>query len=240
MSGANRWIEYWNRDDFWGRLNLWELNARVFMRRAEGLLEFKKEDSVLDIGSGPGVLAFVLAGKVQSVLAVDTSPQFMEQTRNRCRNVSNVEAALPGNDYTDLTVFGRRFSLLLCNSVVQYYNDMGEVEALIRSAQKVALPGGRMLISDLNLKRGWIGFLGDAFCSVWESVQEGYARDLLRMAWRRWVPHSPYRNEDTTNCLLEFNYADIEALIARMGLKAEIIRRSFSIYANRPSLLIHF
>ena len=33
---------------------------------------------------------------------------------------------------------------------------------------------------------------------------------------------------------------DLEALIGRMRLKAQIIRRSLSIYANRPSLLIYF
>lgn len=240
MSDANGWIQYWSRDAFWGRMKLWELNARVFMRRAEGVLEFKEEDSVLDIGSGPGALALVLADKVKSVLAIDTAPQFVEMTRECCRKAPNVEAALSGSDYTDLSVFGRRFSLLLCISVVQYYNDISEVESLIRSAQKVALPGGRMLIADLNLKRGRIGFLGDAACSVWKSIQEGYALDLLRMAWNRWVVPSAYRNADASNQLLEFDCADIEALIERMSLKAEIIRHSFSIYANRPSLLIHF
>jgi ubiquinone/menaquinone biosynthesis C-methylase UbiE len=240
MSGANGWIEYWNRDDFWGRLKLWELNARVFMRRADGVLEFKKEDSVLDVGSGPGALAYALSGKVQSVLAVDTSPQFVELTRERCRNMPNVEAALTGNDYTDLTVFGRRFSLLLCISVVQYYNDIGEIEALIRSAQKIALPGGRMLIADLNMKRNRIGFLGDAFGSLWNSIREGHAPDLVRMAWKRWLAPSAYRSAGASNRLLEFDYDEVVALIKRMGLNAEIIRRSFSIYANRPSLLIHF
>ena len=239
MSGDG-WIEYWDQDNFWGRLKLWELNARVFLRRAAGLIEFKKEDTVLDIGSGPGELACVPAGKVQSVLAVDTAPQFVEMTRTRCRNLPNVEAALPGADYTDLTVFSRRFSLFLCISVVQYYNSVAEVESLIRSAQKNALPGGQMLIADLNLKRGRGGFMYDAACSIFKSVQEGYALDLLRMAWKRWCTPSAYRNAGSANRLLEFDYAEIEALIERMNLNAKIIRRSFSIYANRPSLLIHF
>jgi ubiquinone/menaquinone biosynthesis C-methylase UbiE len=237
---SESWIEYWNRDDFWGRLNLWELNARIFLRRAEGLLEFKKEDQVLDVGCGPGELALALSGNVQSVLAVDAAPQFVDMTRERCRNAPNVDAALTGSDYTDLTVFGRRFSLFLCISVVQYYNRIGEVEALIRSAQTVALPGARMLIADLNLKRNTAGFFYDAVCSVLQSLWNGYILSLLRMAWNRWCVAAGYRNVHSSSRLLEFSYSDIEALIERMGLNAQIIRRSFSIYANRPSLLIHF
>lgn len=191
------WIEYWNRDDFLGRLKLWELNARVFLKRAEGAIEFKKEDTVLDIGSGPGELAFALAGRVQSVLAVDTAPQFVAMARERCRPLTNVEVSLPAEDYTDLTFFGRRFSLFLCLSVVQYYNHVGEVEALIRSAQKVASPGARMLIADLNLKRGPAGFFWDAVCSIAAGVRDGYAADLLRMAWKRWVTPSAYRETGT-------------------------------------------
>ncbi len=236
----NGWIEYWNRDDFWGHLNLWELNARVFLRRAENLLELKQDDAVLDIGSGPGELALALAGKVQSVLAVDAAPQFVEATRARCRNVPNVEAVAPGADYTDLTVFGRRFSLFLCISVVQYYDDVGEVEALIRSAQKVSRPGGRMLIADLNLKRSRMGFVYDAAGSMLTGLREGYAPALLRMAGHRWCAASAYRRAGAANRLLEFDLNEIEALVGRMGLNAKIVRRSVSIYANRPSLLIHF
>lgn len=240
MKPANGWIDYWSRDDFWGRLRLWDLNSRVFMKRAEGTLEFSREDAVLDIGSGPGELACKLSGHVRSVLAVDTSPQFVEMTRERCRGLTNVEAALTGEDYTDLTVFGRKFSLFLCISVVQYYNTIGEVEALIRSARTVALPGARMLIADLNLKRGRAGFLYDALCSVWAGVRDGYASDLLRMAWKRWGGKSGYRQVHDAGQLLTFAPEDIQALMKRTGVKARIIRRSFSIYANRPSLLIYF
>jgi len=241
-SEKNYWIEYWNQDNFWSSLNLWELNAQVFLRRAEKFVKFKEHDMVLDIGSGPGVLAHKLARKVKSVLAVDAAPNFVDIARMHCKNDPNVDVGLLGNDYTDLTVFfsSQKFSLLLCVSVVQYYNNIKEVEELIRSAQKVVLPGGRMLIADLNLKRSKMGFVWDAFSSVLQSLREGYTLELFRMAWNRWFTLSHYHKVYSSSRLLELNYVEIESLIERMELKAEIIRDSLSIYANRPSLLIHF
>ncbi len=236
----NNWIEYWNRDDFWENLNLWDLNAKVFLKRAKNRVSFGKQDAVLNIGSGPGILDLELARKVHSVLAVDTASRFVEMAKEHCRNAPNVTVALLGDDYTDVTVFNRQFSLVLCISVVQYYKSVEELEKLICSAQKVTSPGGKMLIADLNLKRKSLGFLWDAFCSVLQGIRYGYAVTLFKMASKRWFGSSAYRDADASNTLLQFSFEEIEDLIDRMGLKAEVIRKSFSIYANRPSLLIHF
>lgn len=240
MSDNNGWIEYWNQDDFWGKLKLWDLNAKVFLQRAEGFVAFEPEDTVLNIGCGPGVLDLNLAGRVHSVLAVDAAANFVEMANEHFKNVPNIEARQMGEDYTDLAIFGRSFSLILCISVVQYYTGMNELEALIRSAQKNCVPGGRMLISDLNMKRNHRQFLWDAVCSLGLSFRDGYFFTLLRMAWKRWFEPSSYRQVYGHGALLEFSYEDLHSLIQRMGLDAQIIRRSFSIYANRPSLLIQF
>lgn len=236
----NGWLDYWDQDDFWGVRGLWKLNASVFLRRAQGVLSWGAEDTVLDIGSGPGELAFALAGQVKSVLAVDAALRFVEAVRTRAQKTPNVEVAPLGADYTDLTVFERKFSLILCISVIQYYRNVDEVEALIRSARQVARPGGRMLLADLNVRRSRTGFIYDAACSLLAGVREGHASTLLRLAWGRWLAPCAYRRADQANRLLKFDEGEIEALVRRMGLKATILRRSLSIYANRPSLLIQF
>lgn len=236
----NGWIEYWNHDNFWVGLNLYELNADVFLKRIGKFTEINKNDKVLEIGCGPGILALKMSDKVKSILAVDVAPNFVEMAHNNCIRIPNINVEQLGNDYTDLTVFNQKFTLLLCISVVQYYNNISEVESLIQSAQKIVEPGGKMLIADLNLKRGFTGFVWDAFCSVFSSAQEGYAPELFKLAWKRWATSSHYKDVYISSSLLDFNYEDIQTLIKRKGLKAEIIKESLSVYANRPSLLIHF
>lgn len=236
----NEWIDYWNQDEFWDGVNLWQLNAEVFLRRARPVIGWTQADVVLDIGSGPGVLARELAKEVKSVVAVDAAPRFVEMAKANFRGVPNASAETLGAEYTDLSHLNERFSLMLCISVVQYYKCVEEIEALIRSAEKVSLPGGRLLIADLNLKRGSIGFAWDAFCSFAQASLEGYAPKLAKMAWKRWITPCPYRHVGETTPLIEFSLEEIEALIRRLGLNATILKKSMSIYANRPSLLVQF
>ncbi|MBU0478231.1 class I SAM-dependent methyltransferase [bacterium] len=237
---CKNWIDYWGQDDFWKDSQLWERNSELFFRYTKQIVAFKKDDSVLNIGCGSGHLEARLAPLVKTIHAVDVVEQFITLCKKRCSNFNNVEVGLLGDDYTDLSVCRRSFSIILCVSVVQYYSDLSEVEALINSARKVALPGARMLIADLPLKRGKIGFVWDALCSCFLGIREGYMWLLLRTFFARWLCSSHYKSFNDEKRPLDFTIRDIESLIQHMGLEAKIIRKNLSIYANRPSLLIYF
>ena len=235
----DNWIEYWNEDDYWYSSKLWKVNVELFFRRAGKIVGFGKNDTILNVGCGPGCLETLLAPRVKSILAVDTSERYMEMCRENCRMCPNVSAEiLDKNNYTDLTIFNRSFSLILCVSVVQYYKNIEEIEALIRSAKKTAKPGAKMLIADLPLKRGLLGFMWDAICSLLMSVREGYLHALLSAAYAKYFRRTEYGSFSNESDVLSFTIGDVKSLIGRMGLNAVIIRHSLSIYANRPSILI--
>jgi len=234
------WIDYWKKDELWSRSRLWRINAALFVRRAKAVVSYDETDSVLDIGSGPGYIEESLAPHVKSICSADVSEKFLESLKENCTRFPNVSTRLLREDYTDLSVCGTKFSLFLCVSVVQYYNDISEVEKLIRSARKIALPGSRMLISDLPLKRNFFGFAWDCLCSFCLSIKEGYAAALLSTAFKRWFGSSDYKSFSQKNRTLYFSIRGIRDLMKRMDLDATIIRKNLSIYANRPALLIRF
>jgi len=239
INKSENWIEYWNEDDFWYSSKLWKVNVEMFRHRAEKITGFGKNDAILNVGCGPGYLEALLAPRVKSILAVDTSEHYIEMCRENCRMHPNVSAdILNKNNYTDLTIFNQSFSLILCVSVVQYYKSMDEVESLIRSAKKIAKPGARMLIADLPLKRGLPGFMWDAFGSLMMSIKEGYLPSLLYAAYAKYFRKAKYGSFSNESNVLSFTIRDVKSLIERMGLNAAIIRHSLSIYANRPSILI--
>ena len=235
------WIGYWEQDTFWSGSRLWKIHADLFLRKAAPILNLQSTDAVLDIGCGPGYLARRIAPRVASVCAVDTSERFVQMCRENCWEIPHVEAMLLGRNYTDLSIFGRRFSLFLCASVVQYYRDVAEVEALIRSAAAGALPGARMLIADLPLRRGsLLGRVWDGCGSLLIGIQEGYAPELFRSLWIPAEGRAFYGSFRKKVRELTFSIPELKELIQRMKLDAVIIRRGLSLCANRPSLLIRF
>lgn len=240
VSHRESWREYWSRDLLWRDSRLGGISAGIFLRRAPEFLPFGRRDAILEIGCGPGHLAALLAPVVERVHAVDVAPQFVELCRQRCRDFGNVTVGLLGSDYTDLAGCGGPFTRIICVSVIQYYRDLAEVERLIRSARAVAAPGAALLIADFPLARGSVGFVWDAFCTLARALRGGYLGPVLRAAGGRWRADSPYRLLQDRLGSLVFTRAALGELVLRMGLNATVLRRSLSIYANRPSLLVGF
>jgi len=238
---CENWIDYWNHDAFWRDSPLWEINSRIFFEKAKQVLDFRGSDCVLNIGCGSGYTEFFLAPLVQRVHAVDVADQFLDMCSERCKDYQNVTVGpLKKEDYTNLEHLQGPFSVILCVSVVQYYKNVEEVEALISSARKVAAPGAKMLIADLPLKRNSFGFLWDALCSLVLSFKGGYSLVLLKVAFKRWAQKTSYRDFYSKTKQLYFSRRQLETLIERMGLQAEILQEDFSVYANRLRLLIQF
>jgi ubiquinone/menaquinone biosynthesis C-methylase UbiE len=197
-------------------------------------------DRVLDVGCGSGWLELFLAPHVGHILAVDTSPRLVETTRQRCVGLDHVNVQLLREPYTDIAQFGENVSLVLCNSVIQYYRSVEEVEALIESARRIVKPGGRMLISDINLKRNRLQRMCDTCFTLLVSFRERYTLPLARALWNRCLRGSEYTLLESTEELLTFAMEEIDSLIKRLDLQAEIIHADLSVNANRPSLLIYF
>ncbi|MBI3318370.1 MAG: class I SAM-dependent methyltransferase [Candidatus Omnitrophica bacterium] len=236
------WVEYWNQDHFWSRSELWKVDSRIFFEGAAPILQFKKTDSVLNVGCGPGYLEQLLAPRVERITSVDASKRFVALCRKNCRGIPNVDVRLLKGDTTDLSPCGGGFSLFLAVGVVQYYRDPAQVEALIHSARRLALAGARMLIADLPQRRSPPGFAWDAWRSFLLSLRGGYTAVLFRAAGSLAFGRSgaSYRSFSRGARTLYFSDQEIQGLAQRLGLKATVIQEDLSVYANRPSLLIQF
>lgn len=116
-------------------------------RRRHAVLEMLRPvpgERILDIGTGPGFLAFELAtrvGEEGSVLGIDTSEPMLQLARQRCAGMPWVE--LRQADACSLPVPDAAFDAAASVQVLEYIAD---VDKALAEMHRVLRPGGRAAI----------------------------------------------------------------------------------------------
>jgi ubiquinone/menaquinone biosynthesis C-methylase UbiE len=144
------WIDFWKSEETTSEA-MSRLNMEIFLQSTEPIMHYNYEDVVLDIGCGLGYFPALMKGKVREIHCLDISDKYLDICRKRFDQYENVHFyKLAAENYTDLSVVKtKRFSKIICLSVIQYYRDISEVETLIEGIREIAFPGARLLIADI-------------------------------------------------------------------------------------------
>jgi len=116
----------------------WEVTARTMVQ----LLEL---GDVLDIASGDGVLAELLARHANSIKCLDISPRVVKAGKKRLRNYSNV--SFEQGDMHQLPLEDSSVDTVLLMHALTYTKKPSSV---FKEAARVLRPGGRLLAATLK------------------------------------------------------------------------------------------
>ncbi len=111
-------------------------------------LSLEPGDSVLDIGVGPGLLAFDLAAEVGiegSLIGIDTSEAMVEMSRKRCKALP--QARFEVGDANHLPCGDNELDVAVSTQVYEYVAD---IDGALAELFRVLKPGGRALILDTD------------------------------------------------------------------------------------------
>jgi SAM-dependent methyltransferase len=148
---------------------------RDAVRRA---LEARPGERILDLGSGPGILACELAREVGPsgmVTAVDISPEMNAIAWRRATDAGlDGHVEIVAGDARALAFADACFDAAVSTQVIEYVDD---VDGVIRELRRVLRPGGRLVLLDTD----WNTL-------VWSGDDAPLGRVLE--AWRGHAPHT--------------------------------------------------
>lgn len=157
------------------------LTPDVVAQRARvlDLLAVKAGEAVLDIGCGPGLLAFDLArlvGETGRLVALDNAPAMVAMSRARLTEMKHAEAV--EGQAKEFAFGDASFDAAVSTQVYEYVDDMPRALAELH---RVLRPGGRTLILDTD----WRSI-------VWHSSDKARMERALRV-WDDHLadPHLP-------------------------------------------------
>lgn len=126
------------------------LTSDVIDQRALVLeaLDLKRDEHVLDVGPGPGLLLREIAERVGTsgrVVGADLSESMLELARQRCADLSWVE--LDAADAAALPYEAESFDAVVSTQVYEYVAD---IPAAFAKLFEITRPGGRVAILDTD------------------------------------------------------------------------------------------
>lgn len=119
--------------------------GRTWETLARGMTQLVETGDVLDVASGDGVLAELLAPRARSIVCVDAGARVVEAARQRLRGFANVDVCI--GDMHALDFPAARFDLVLLMHALTYSDRPAQVVA---EGARVLRKGGRLLAATLG------------------------------------------------------------------------------------------
>ena len=231
------WPIYWNKKNIWTNSDIWKKNNEIFFNKTSNIFNYNNKHTVLDIGCGNGDFAKKISDKVGLIYCLDTSQEFINLCKINVSNKNNIKILKLGNDYTNLSFLKNiNFSIIIANSVVQYYKSQEEIIKLVKSVKKIAIKNAYFLIADMHVvtdkKKSY-------FKLIYNSMINGYFISLMKMGLKIFM-NKEFRDMIKYQPLLIVNLDKFIKDLSILVNKVTVINENLTINPDRKHLLIQF
>jgi len=152
MISEDYWADFWtqkslNSTDFQatGRGSMDVVSFLYTIRECANLLNLNKDDYLLDIGCGTGIISLALSPFVKNIKSIDISKGVIERARENLSDATNVSVQI--GDITSIPLKDSSVNKVLGYSVLQYLNDSNELLGALEEVYRLLESGGKALLA---------------------------------------------------------------------------------------------
>ena len=141
------------------------------------LASLKEGETVLDLGSGPGLDCFLAADKVGrkgKVIGIDMTPEMLEKARANAAKGSYANVDFRLGEIENLPVADNSVDVVISNCVINLSPDK---ESVFRESFRVLKPGGRIMVSDVVLSKELPDFMKDSVDAYISCISGAISKD---------------------------------------------------------------
>lgn len=144
---AERAQAYFSRNaSEWDELRRLHVSDAAVEKELLRLIGKTPVDSLLDLGTGTGLILKLLSNVYRRAVGVDASRDMLSVARANLDKAGILKASVRHGDILNLPVEGQDFDLITIHQVLHF---LDQPELAIAEAARVLRPGGRVLIVDL-------------------------------------------------------------------------------------------
>jgi SAM-dependent methyltransferase len=205
-----------------------------------GFLAPKAGETVLDLGSGPGLdvfLASPLVGPTGKVIGVDMTPAMLERARGNAARMGATNVEFREGRLEALPVEDGTVDAVTSNCVINLVPDKGQV---FREVGRVLKPGGRLVISDIILDGTLPEAIENDLLAYTGCVSGAVRREayFAMMGAAGLTEVEVLRDVDYLAMLMDAAPDEVAELEKRTGVKREQVKgvvRSITFRARKPA-----
>ena len=133
----SNWSSYWSKKNLWQSTALWRRSSKLFYNKSKKYINFNNK-IILDLGCGDGSLIDYLKNDVKKIYATDISNDTIKLLKNKHKKDKKVFLKKINKNFKHLNQLKTKFDIIICNSVVQYFDNSKEIINLIKEVKRVS------------------------------------------------------------------------------------------------------
>jgi 2-polyprenyl-3-methyl-5-hydroxy-6-metoxy-1,4-benzoquinol methylase len=129
-----------------------KVSTHHFARKIEKSLQLGPADEILDYGCGPGFLLDYFSGRKISVTGVDINDFYIDQARKNhpASILIQITSDTTANEsILNKYLHGKKFNYIILLSIVQYFQNMSEIEKVIKMLVPYLKKDGKIVLADI-------------------------------------------------------------------------------------------